>query len=467
MKRISSILFSVLSVVLISSGAAAQVDILPNPANDNEPVVKDCISQVDMADMARHFRQFSNLAGKEFCNDDSATWHLLSSLMFMRQTKFSDTMNPSEDELFSGKFAHGWYDYFIGRINELEIVGNCPKGVIAYVYMWGNTMYTCPMALTNNFSSLDRASVMMHEARHIDGFPHITCSKGARKGLQGACDDRISKGGSYAVTVETYAQLAQFAEGIHPAMKAYAKSSAIVYADEAFEVPVRIHRNEKLLTLTNTLDFHSLDVQTNETTQLGKAPAAGHIVRRGQHMILMPTDKSLKAGYVFSNNEGELTQSPSDLVTEYNNQTPDQKANLVDLHIAAQWSARVYKNSVKFLCDPRATTENTIALPAGLTAAALVFPDGYARDKYTVQLTTASGAMLEIGCDNKRAFVRQSAVKLDQPYARVHRAGGKIFGLTAAGELFSLEGERSTPVATALQGSIIEIVPQESFRFFE
>ena len=74
----------------------------------------------------------------------------------------------------------------------------------------------------------------MHEARHIDGYPHITCSKGPRKGLQGACDNRITDTGSYDVTVETYAQMAEYSPNLHPALRAYSKASAVIYADEAF-----------------------------------------------------------------------------------------------------------------------------------------------------------------------------------------------------------------------------------------
>lgn len=450
---IKSILLSVLAFASIST-AQASIN-----------VGADCISQPEMKTIAGHFNQFANLANKEFCNDDSTTWHLLSSLMFMRKTQFASTMPVSKDELFTGKFAKNWYEYFIGRINDLEVVKDCPKGVIAYVYMFGNTMYTCPAALTTSFSSLDRASVMMHEARHIDGFPHITCSKGARKGIQGACDTKIADGGSYAVTVETYAQLAKYAEGVHPAMKAYAKSSAIVYADEAFENPVKINRSENLLVLTNTLDFHSLNAK-GETKQLGKTAAVGHIVKRGQHLIIFPTDKALKAQYVFANNEGEISQSPSDFITEYNAQTPAQKANLVDLHIGAQWSARVFKNKVTFTCDPKSPAMKDIALPAGVTAAALVYPDGYARDKYTAQLVSENGELFEVGCVNKQASLKAVATRLDQKYSRIHKAAGQVFGLVD-GRLFKLEGARSTPVVTALDGTIAEIVPQESFEFFE
>lgn len=447
------------------------VSLLATAAMATEPTniqpAAECVSKSEMQQIASHFRQFANLANADFCNNDSKEWHLISSLMFMRQTAFQPDMPLSKDELFTGKFAKDWYGYFIGRINNLEIVDDCPKGVIAYVYMFGGkTMYTCPMALTKMFSSLDRASVMMHEARHMDGFPHITCSRGARKGIQGACDKKISDGGSYAVTVETYAQLSKYAVGIHPAMKAYAKSSSIVYADEAFETPVRIERSENLLALTRDQNFFEISSKDNSVKQLGQAVAAGKIVRRGQHMILFPQDKTIKAQYVFANNEGTIEQSPSDFITEYNAQTPAQKENLADLHIGAQWTARVYKTNIVFACDPKSATLNDLKLPAGETAANLIYPDGYARDRYTAQLVTTSGNVLDIGCTNKQASIKASTMRLDQKFDRMNKAGGVVYGL-AQGQLFTVDSSnRSTPVTTELDGQLIEIVARENFSFF-
>jgi hypothetical protein len=426
----------------------------------------DCVPQSEMQIIASHFTQFADLANAPLCNDNSQNWHLISSIMFMRKTQFSPEMPVSKDQLFSGRFASSWYDYFIGRINDLEVVSECQKGVVAYVYAFGgNTMYVCPMALTDSFSSLDRASVMMHEARHIDGFPHTTCTKGPRKGLQGACDVKIADGGSYAVTVETYAQLAKYAEGIHPAMKAYAKASAVIYADEAFENPVRINRSESLLALTNSLDFYSIDPQTGETKQLGKTAAAGKIIKRAQHMIIIPTDKTQKAQYVFSNDEGQIAQSPSDLITDYNSQTPDQRSNLVDIHIGAQWNARIYKTSVTFVCDPRSPATTELKLPAGEVAANLVYPNGYARDTYTVQLLMESGKALDIGCENKKASVKDSALRLDQKYTRIYKTNGAVLGLVD-GKLYKIDGDRSAAMQTSIDGNIVEITPQQSFEFF-
>ena len=424
----------------------------------------NCIPQAEVQAIAVNYPQFAGFAKAPYCNDGSQDWQMLSAMMFMRKTQFSATMPKSKDELFSGRFAANWYGYFIARIDKLE-VQECAKGIVAFVKPGADkTMHLCQLALTDRYSSVDRATVMMHEARHMDGFPHMTCTRGARKDMNRACDLQISDGGSYGVTVETYAQFAKFAEGVHPALKAYARSAAIIYAEEAFENPVRINRSETLLALTNNLNFFAVDTKTAATKQLGNAPALGKIVRRGSHLVLFPNDKSLKARYVFANGEGEVEQSPSDFVSEYNTQTPELKATLVDYHIGAQWHARVYKSSVVFLCDK--TLELTeVPLPAGHVAVGLAYPEGYSREVYTAKLLTESGEVLELSCVNKQATIVPSELKLDQKYTRIYKANGAVWGLLD-GKLYKVDGEKSSPLQTALDGSISEIVPQDSFEFF-
>ncbi len=460
MKILNKILFVVLSATVFTT-AKAQVSVPKVPG-------ANCVSQAEMKEIASHFDQFAGQANSDYCLDGSQTANLISSLMFMRHTAFSPSMNPSKDELFSGKFAKSWYDYFIGRIDTLEVVSSCPKGVVAYVYGFGGkTMYACPLALTDTFSSLDRASVFMHEARHIDGYPHITCSTGPRTGLQGACDTRISDGGSYAVTVETYAQIAKFATELHPAMKAYARASAVIYADEAFENKVKINRTENLLVLNSNLEFQSMNVLTGAVTAIGQAPNAGHIIHRSQHMVIFPDDKTLKSEYVFARNEGPIEQSPGDLFVEYNNQTPEQKAQLVDFHSGAQWTARVYKSSIRFACDPTAAGTTDIQMPAGQVASNLIYVNGYDRGVYSTNLVMQSGDIYEIGCASRKAYLKASpAVRLDQKYKRLYKTNGRTMGLTADGKLFYVEDGKSTPVAAAL-GQVLEIIPFQTFEFFE
>jgi hypothetical protein len=462
---------STLAVTLTATISHAQIGIgLPaDPTAPNGPINgADCIAQQDLKDIASHFSQFSNLTGKDFCNDNSQTWHLLSSMMFMKRTVFDANMPKSKDELFTGKFASDWYGYFIGRVSDIEVVQDCPKGVIAYVYGFGgNSMYVCPAALTDSFSALDRASVFMHEARHLDGFPHVTCSKGPRAGIQGACDTRIAEGGSYAVTVETYAQLSKYAKGLNPALKAYAKASAVVYADEAFENIVKINRTEQLVVLTENLDFTAITLGTMKSEKLGKSPVAGRIFKRGQHMVLLPTDKNLNGRYVFARNEGEIAQSPGDMITEYNALPAAQKANLVDIHNGAQFTARIYKTSVKFTCDPKSPATKDLNLPAGAVGASLLYPNGYDRSAKVTQLATEAGDVYDVGCQGTTPYIKASTVRLDQKYTRVYKVAGMTLGLNQAGDLFNVEPNRSTLLNLNLNSKVIEIAPFQSYEFLD
>lgn len=426
-----------------------------------------CVPKSEMQAIAQHFTQFSHLANSDYCYNGSHESHLIAGLMFMRETAFNSSMPKSPDELFSGRFASGWYQYFIGRITDISIQSQCQKGVGAYVFMFGTTMYVCPMLLSDNFTALDRASVMMHEARHIDGFPHMTCTRGARKGLQGACDKKISDGGSYAVSVETYAQIAAYAPNVHPAIKAYARSAGVTYADEAFETPVRIERQSRLIMLSTNGEFRALDLAGGvHETALGQSPALGRISMRAQHMVLYPEDKTQPAKYVFARNEGDIQQTAGDIAVEYNSLTPQQRGEWVDVHLAAQWSAKVKKNTITVGCDPRSDATTDLATN-GETPASLVYPNGYDREFASAHVVMQSGKIFEVGCANSRAFLKASTVTFDQPYKRIYKAGSDVVGLTKDGRLFRINGTSSTPLQTSLDGRVFELAPNQSIGFLD
>lgn len=428
-----------------------------------------CVPQAEMREIAQHFTQFGELAEKsEYCIDDSPTGRLIAGIMFMRKTEFAPQMPNSADELFSGKFSSSWYQYFIGRITDFSVESSCPKGVIAYVYFFGTSMYVCPTALTPTFTSLDLASVFMHEARHIDGYPHTTCSHGPRAGLQGACDTRIADGGSYGVTVETYAQIAKYATDLHPALRAYAKSSSIVYADEAFEHPVRIDRESHLLVMTNDRQFHLVDLANGNVSekQLGQSPALGKISLRAQHMILYPEDRNLRARYLFARNEGEINQEAGDIAAEYNSQPVANRANWVEVHTAAQWNTKIFRDKLTFACDPRAATSSEVSTNGEVPASTL-YPNGYDRAAASASLIMESGKLYDFGCESGRGYLRPSSTTLDQVYKRIHKVGSDVIGVSKDGKLFKINGSTSTPISTSLDGRVYEIAPNQSFKFFD
>ena len=425
-----------------------------------------CVPQKEMQEIAKHFEQFADLAKSDYCYDGSHTANLIEALEFMRNNPYAASMPKSTDELFSGTFANDWYGYFTGRITDISIQKSCPKGVGAFVYFFGTTMYVCPMLLTENFTAVDRTSVMMHEARHIDGYPHMMCTRGPRAGLQGACDNRMSDHGSYGVSVETYAQLGAYATDLHPALKAYARSAAIVYADEAFQHPVQIQRTPHFLLMTNNKEFYRLSADgSTQITKLGDSPSLGHIVMRSRHMILYPDDKSLPAKYVFAKSEGDIQQAAGDMAVEYNAQTPAQRAELADMHLGGQWTARVYRSKVVFNCDPKSSDTEDVALKG--TPASLIYPDGYDRSAESALLVMDDGSVQELGCSSGAGYAKASNVKLDQKYKRIYKSGNQVLGLTADGRLFQIQGASSTALQTSVDGRVHELVPNETFNFFE
>jgi hypothetical protein len=277
----------------------------------------------------------------------------------------------------------------------------------------------------------------------------------------------MSDMGSYAVTVETYAQLGAYATELHPALKAYARASAAIYAMEAFETPARLDFTPQFLLMTTAKEFYKLPSDGSTTLQrLGDAPALGHIVMRARHMILYPDDKNLPSNYVFAHNEGGIQQSGGDLAAEYNGQTPAERADLVDMHIGAQWSARVYHKHIIFTCDPTSSATQDMQLN-GQVPASLVYPTGYDRAVTAADLVLDNGSVLEIGCAGKKAYVRASNVTLDQKYKRIYKSGGQVVGLTGDGRLFKLTGSSSTPLQTSADGRVYELVPNESYQFFD
>ena len=430
---------------------------------------QDCISQSEMQEIAQDFKQFKNLASQEFCYDNSETANLLASIMFMRKTAFSPDMKNSTDELFSGRFASSWYKYFTERISDINIPRNCAKGVAAYVYGFGSTMYVCPMLLTANYTALDRASVFMHEARHMDGYRHITCRTGPCAGLSGACDNKISDEGSYAVTVETYAQIAKYAVDLHPALKAYSMSSAATYADETFETPVRVNKSPILLLMNVEGQFFSIDLQgPSQLKKLGESPSLGRIVMRAQHMILFPEDKTLPAKYVFAKNEGDIAQSAGDAILEYNAQTPEQKSDLKDMFSGAQWNARVYSNRIKFACNPQSADTVDVDLPQGELSGNILHLDGYKRESKMSYLMTQSGSLLEFGCTNNRPFVKPSQITLNQKLKRAYKIANRTFAVNHAGELLEISQQRMAKIELpAAVGGVFEIAPQQTYDFIE
>jgi hypothetical protein len=452
-----------LGMTAISQNATAQIGIAPI----TEPTTPDsdkanCISAADMTQIAQDFKQFASLSGKEYCFDGSQNSYLLAGINYIRKVQFTQPMANSPDELFTGKFASSWNTYLTRLIKTFKIESTCPQGAIAYVqsFFHQNTMHVCPMALTNAFTPLDLASVFMHEARHIEGYGHVTCAQGPRAGLQGACDKKISDAGSYAVTVETYAQLGQYGKDIHPAFRAIAQASSLIYAAEAFQVPVRINQEEAFLALTADKKIHHISSDLKAVREVGVTAQVGHIAKSKMGLMFIPENKNQPMTRIFPN--GEIQAA----TIEYNDLSAVARANVVDYYFAWTWNARVDKNKVTFFCDKRQRpTQSSVVNFSGGQALSVVYPEGYSPDKNYAFVTTTNG-LVKISCEGMQGKIAASSdLQIDADLKRVHKANATTIGLTNDGEIVQL-GRSPVRVDLGLR-DIVDVSSYSRATFFD
>ena len=91
-----------------------------------------------------------------------------------------------------------------------------------------------------NSNLIERAGVLVHEARHHtktnNGYEHVKCRGGEFRGVY-ACDPSFRTGGAYAVEVEFLARIFYSAIGIDAELKTAARTTAVHTLDGNFLNP--------------------------------------------------------------------------------------------------------------------------------------------------------------------------------------------------------------------------------------
>lgn len=137
---------------------------------------------------------------KDNCNQDTLG-ALLKGIDFLRKTK--NTKIPKKYETIAKK--EGVIQFFNKRVKTIIILqpdsGLCDEHSAAFVVDYeakDGKIYICDTIKSR--STLSVASIILHEARHIDGFPHMKCTHGyfANSSLD-ACDINFKQQGAYAI----------------------------------------------------------------------------------------------------------------------------------------------------------------------------------------------------------------------------------------------------------------------------
>lgn len=113
-------------------------------------------------------------------------------------------------------------------------------------------------------STLGRVGVVIHEARHTDGYRHIPCTQGPYQGISMAgCDSTYEYSGSHAVEMEYYARVVAQGDNFHPLYKKMARLMALGRTNFVFNKAV-IQAREALF-LINSANNQALLIDGGKT----------------------------------------------------------------------------------------------------------------------------------------------------------------------------------------------------------
>ena len=208
---------------------------------------KACIPAKDVNEIGRSFRQIAQRASngkKVYCEADlGKNWFAVTkSLEILKNIRQNPPAFDQNDAFTSKAITEkDWWSYFTKRARSFTLERRCQEGVVAFVYGGfggGNgNIHLCPFFFEQNLYS--QASVMMHEVRHFDGHRHVTCTQGQEEGNRGACDNRITGRGSYAISVQTIVGMAR-SEDTPKAQASLLESEALYMAFNKFnQIPTK------------------------------------------------------------------------------------------------------------------------------------------------------------------------------------------------------------------------------------
>ena len=187
-----------------------------------------------------------SFGGLELCHNHVDTKKLFNDLYIVENGKFEEAENPI-DHLFIKNFVNK--DRYYSWLKDMTYgIRRGQDNPIATAYNIGGyfTMQDAWSAL----SALGRVGVLLHEARHTEGYGHIQCKHGPYSDIRiQGCDQSVESRGSHSVEMEYYARVALQGQNFHPVYMSMARIMSVARANFVFNTgPMSIR--EGLLTLT-------------------------------------------------------------------------------------------------------------------------------------------------------------------------------------------------------------------------
>lgn len=366
-----------LAVLLSLSSAFAQQQIIftmpgaPPPPAALQPKpstgTADCISAEDYAKISSDISFVSadgSLTNLDLCDASTLTYKTVKALLFLKNLPLIQLKPDAFNQQIMGADLFAFFKERIHTVSfepdeyycSVTYSGSTPVfWTVAYVLIGDTTgtMHICKMS--NQGTVSDLVPTLVHEARHENGYHHVTCNRGVLQKYDtpdsgGSCDSSYDEQGSYGVGVEYQVDIGRTAS-LDPALRQSAKAQAMADFFERFnKLPLGLVEGALVKAADGTLSFYDGTKLQNLQT-LDKGTILGN--RDGSVALYHP-----KSGQVnFLAPDGQSDPGNGIMATYYSTKvTPAQQGDLIDVIYENNYSCLLFRESLMCL-----NTDNGVA----------------------------------------------------------------------------------------------------------
>ena len=437
--------------------APAAIDISTVADNADVGCIDTDVANKLVRDYNIDIRGFSG--GRELCDSAKPGKQILNAVLMLDQGKFGPTARAGLDrQMVSTDYSR----YLRQRINHITFDNSCggTSWVLACIINRAPTMHIEKPYFDKDMALALQMTVLVHEARHTEGYMHYHCYTGGNAGKDGACDNNYADGGSYAVEVEYETRIALNGLNFHPVFKMMARLFAIDRLNNNF-VSQPTTKAPSLI-LVDQADSHITVV--NADAQIKDYPnviiGKSRLIGRDAGANVIADDLTQKPKYLDYYDVKLFAQEAVAPIVgltmrNYAGTWPEAKRqSLVDIMNDASGGGvqvRLFKDSL----EAAKGIENapTVALPAAETPKALlgILPCDTSKATPGFYVRMASGAIYEIETSRLPRQTSLTAVSCTWPQDLVAltRLGDRVVALDTDGRLSTVDesGKRSPLVS--------------------
>ena len=436
-----------------------------------------CLRLSDVQAVQGHFKQFRSFTSSgraQICRGegiDEKWFEVLRSVLALQRLSVNGAIvRDEQDDLTRRPIQEkDWWGYFTQRANDFVILpAYCASnpGTVAFVYPFRRGQIN----LCQQFFDMDSGAqieVLMHEVRHFDGHPHVTCSQGNEAGTPGACDDTILRGGSYAVSVQVSVELA-FVDQLGLDDRALAEASATYSVSNKFNAPTQVKVREYIYLANQQGELHRADLAKLPRTEfVARLPVPARVLSNGSQLTMFPLELGEKA-YRTSRDLKVKVPGLGAFANLYNAKAPQERAAFSAVNYLG-FGAIAENDTVHAFCGRSASGLAQHRVSAGPVKALMnLMPRN--SDVENV-IMTDSGEVLRLTCDQNSGAMSTRPFVLPLPrdlVAGFSVVPGEAFGLTEGGELLhiNLKSGELTQVLKA-NGQWVSATPLRVHTLFE